>query len=330
MRDALSVYTEYCQGIKRSSGYNYVAYCPIHGEAPGRSTRSFCFHAKTGAWVCYAECGGGYLPQFLYNVGLDSVQVSGKLDLVELEEVRRKLNRFKTPRVILPERVLGMWDNKPRSLIRKGFDPQVLYNHDIGYDKERKRTTYPIRDLQGRLRGVSGRAKHRHQLPRYLVYKNEIRELGFPDYDIEKAEHLWRAHLVYPQILYELNDDPIVVVEGFKVAMWLVMAGVSNVVALMQSSLTPAQQRILELFGRTVIFCLDNDKAGVKNTVKGSYKLRTVRTLAIDYPPEIKQLDELPLEDAKFIVDTPITLKQFRKKEENKKWLKSQRKRARR
>jgi len=314
MSDALPVYSSYVQGVRPSSAPNYTCYCPLHGETPGKSTRSFSFNAKTGAWICFAGCGGGYLPQFLNLVGLNREQIDSKMERVTLQKVKERSNNFRPPSGVLPEKVLGLWDYTPKAMLDLGFTPETLKIHDIGFDKDRHRITFPIRDLRGRLRGVSGRATYHQTFPRYKVYNSEFKNMGFRDYTIDKGDHLWRGHLVWPQIKECVNESPVVVVEGFKVAMKVAQAGVDNVVALMGTFMTPRQKALLELFDRTVIFCLDNDEPGIKNNVKNSYKLNTLKCLTIDYPAGVKQLDELDDLSIRTIIKNPISIKKLKSK----------------
>lgn len=318
MSDALPVFSTYVEGVKPSSAPNYTCYCPLHGETPGKSTRSFSFNSQTGAWICFAGCGGGYLPQFLNLVGLSRSQIDSKLDRVSLQKPKERSNNFKQVSNILPEKVLGLWDAVPKSMLRLGFTEATLKLHDIGYDSERGRITFPIRDIRGRLRGVSGRATSEQNLPRYKVYNSEFKSLGFNHYSIDKGDHLWRAHLVWPGIKSLANDSPVVVVEGFKVAMMAYQAGVNNVVALMGTFMTPRQKALLELFDRPVIFCLDNDVPGIKNSVNNSYKLNTLECLAVDYPEHVKQLDQLELPEIKNLIDNPVSIKNFKSKNKGK------------
>lgn len=314
MSNALAVYETYVQGVRPSTGDNYTCYCPIHGETPGKSTRSFSFNVRTGAWICFAGCGGGYLQQFLHLIGLNREQIDAKIARVEIEQAKARTNNFRRPTSILPEKILGLWDCVPEYMLNLGFTEETLKVHDIGYDSEARRVTFPIRDLRGRLRGISGRAMSDLNFPRYKVYNSEIRNLGFRNYSIDKGDHLWRSHLVWPEIKAEINDDPVVVVEGFKVAMKLAQAGIPNVVGLMGTFMTPRQKAQLELFDRTVIFCLDNDEPGIKNNVKNSYKLNTLKCLALDYPEGVKQLDELVDSDIRDIVENPISIKKYKAK----------------
>ncbi len=310
--DALSVYSSYVQGVRPSSGPNFTCYCPLHGETPGKSTRSFSFNTKTGAWICFAGCGGGYLPQFLNQVGLSRVQIDSKMERLSLQKPKEKSNNFRKPAGVLPEKILGLWDSVPEYMLNMGFTAETLAKHDIGFDSDRSRITFPIRDLRGRLRGVSGRHIRRTAVPRYKVYNSEIKSMGFRDYSLDKGDHLWRAHMVWPLIKEEVNNDPVVVVEGFKVAMKVYQSGIDNVVALMGTFMTLRQKALLELFDRPVIFCLDNDGPGRINNVKNSYKLNTLPCLTIDYPEGVKQLDELDDQMIRNLINNPISIKKLK------------------
>lgn len=46
----------------------------------------------------------------------------------------------------------------------------TLRRWDLGFDKRRRRTIFPLRDVEGRLQGVSGRGVLQDQIPKYLNY----------------------------------------------------------------------------------------------------------------------------------------------------------------
>src|SRR6185295_15208253 len=132
----------------------------------------------------------------------------------------------------LPEALLGVFDFCPVRLLEEGFTEETLEMHNIGFDRERHRITFPIRDVKGRLIGISGRTVI-DQIPKYKVYdgwhvnwegKRVPGELGawFPGYvSAGIKDHLWREQFVYERI-YKGKDSQLIVVEGYKAAMWLV------------------------------------------------------------------------------------------------------------
>lgn len=89
-------------------------------------------------------------------------------------------------------------------------------------------------------------------------------ELGewFPGYSNEGVrDHLWRGHLVWDDLF---NDkwDQLIVVEGFKAAMWMVMHGWYYTVAVMGTMMTQTQARIIRRTGASVYVFSDNNEPG--------------------------------------------------------------------
>ena len=63
---------------------------------------------------------------------------------------------------------LGLYDFCPRYMLRRGFQKEVLKHWDIGYDYGVQRVTFPVRDADGKLVGISKRSTLEGQLPKYL------------------------------------------------------------------------------------------------------------------------------------------------------------------
>ena len=129
---------------------------------------------------------------------------------------------------------------KPRKTFGVGFFPGKGSMHD--------RIVIPIHNREGELVAYAGRSIDGSE-PRYK----------FP------------AGFHKGQVLYHLDRvgeiaDTVIVVEGFFGCMKLVQAGFPNTVALMGSSLTEVQHKMLFGFKNIVLF-LDGDEAG-RNATK--------------------------------------------------------------
>ena len=150
--------------VKKSGTDNIITLCPFHDDR----SPSFWLNIENGLWICFS-CGmRGGLSSFLKNVGLSGASLDEALGPLQeqLEDhrqrasSRRKIKFHSDPYAgdpILPESLLGVYDYKPRMLVKAGFDPKLLRSHSIGYDHKLKRVTFPLRDLYGNLVGVSGR-----------------------------------------------------------------------------------------------------------------------------------------------------------------------------
>jgi DNA primase len=261
--------------------------CPFH-KGGMENNPSFWIHRPSGRWGCFScKIGGSSLKFLLKELGVKDKRAEAEIEAAEKEnaltrevsEAKRRKKARATFRGVhtLPDSLLGVYDWLPSGMIEDGFREEVLRDHDIGFDRERERITFPVRDIFGSLVGIYGRATRMMDLPRYLAYggprtvrgKHTLGELGewYPGYSNEGVhDHLWRGHLVYPRV-FDHRDSQVILVEGFKAALWVVQCGWLNTVAVMGSKLTQAQERIVRRMGAQTFVLFDNDEAGRK----GSY-----------------------------------------------------------
>ena len=190
----------------------------------------------------------------------------------------------------LDELLLYAYRNEPTEWLNAGFDADVLAEHEIGYDKVHRRVTVPIRDLDGNLLAISGRNSEGPS--KYKVYRTEFGDFMPPGYRPRIHDHLWRHHLI-PDC-----DEPIIVVEGFKAALWLVQCGVDSVVALMGAGASDKQIDLLYDTGRPIILMLDMDQAGRAAEQKTAIKMyrRGLSVSRAVYAAPVRQPDDLSVE----------------------------------
>jgi len=326
---------KYIDGLKPTAGSNYIGCCPIHGEVAGKSKPSFSFNIATGQWYCFSGCGGGGLPQLLKRLNksreyVDKAMVRLGPSLVKTERKKNILTRtglFETPNP-LPERLLGLFEFCPESLIDAGFDEYLLWEQDVGYDQKRERITFPVRDIKGRLAGISGRCESYESGGKYKVYRKEIQDLGYPNYSFDNHNYLWGWETVYPQV-YGAEDPAVVLLtEGFKARLWMMQSGFPDVVASMGTNISDMQRRFFQRVGGTVIFCLDNDVWGREATLKNGYKLPGCNVLVMNYPEIGLQPDDMSHDDVIRAIETSQTYSKWRR--QNVKSVRAATQRARR
>jgi DNA primase len=288
-KQVLEVAQNLIEGLKQSSGDNWVGCCPIHGEILGKSKPSFSINEATGLWYCFSGCGGGHLRKLLKILGKsrESIDLTMKRLDRYLVKVERKASPVAKGRLFrtdypLPERILGLFETCPLELLEAGFDEDLLWEHDVGWDAERLRITFPIRDIEGTLAGIVGRTNEPGL--KYKVYVQEIKDLGFSRYEFENHDYLWRWDTVYAQTFMADERPTVYAVEGFKACLWMVQNGYKNTVALMGTSLSDVQRIFLERLGGTLVWCLDLDAAGQKLVYKNGKKIHGVRQLVMNYP----------------------------------------------
>jgi len=256
--------------------------CPFHADR----SPSFWISRESGAWGCFG-CGakGSNLKLLLQELGVRDKVTEDQIEreLKDKRKTRAKAVARKKKQArasllgthVLPESILGIYDFAPLDLIEDGFQESILVQHDIGYDRERNRITFPIRDLEGSLVGISGRTTI-GEFPKYKVYTGRrtiegreiMGELGewFPDYSSSDIRnHLWRANAVFEDI-YHGRSEQLIIVEGYKACLWLVQNGWTNTVALMGSRMSAAQERIVRRMGTPTWILLDKNEAGQSGT----------------------------------------------------------------
>ena len=261
-----------------------AAACPFH-KGGQESHPSFWINRENGYWGCFAcEARGSGLKWLLKELGVGSVSIDSQLDEAErqakkTEGIRKLREKVKNRRsfkgdFILPDALLGVFDFLPLDLVDQGFTKETLRSHDVGFDKRNDRITFPIRDLFGNLIGISGRATMVGDEPKYLVYNGrrmidgkEVKgELGawYPGYSNDGVRnHLWGLDKCY-QDLFDASDSQIIIVEGYKAALWLRQLGWTETVALMGARMSATQERIVRSLGADVFVLLDNNYAGLE------------------------------------------------------------------
>lgn len=286
------------------------AACPFHKE--GREARpSFWVNRQIGNWGCFT-CGehGGGLKWLLKKLGVSSVRIEAQLDEAEKEvkrtlevekaRARRKSRKAFAGEHVLPDALLGVFDFMPLDLVEAGFDKKVLQEHEIGYDRRNNRVTFPIRDLFGNLIGVSGRATMIGEEPKYLVYSGRrviegrevLGEFGewYPEYTNEGIrDHLWRMDKCYERLMKnEGGQEQLIIVEGYKAALWLVQQGWINTVALMGARMSPSQERIVRSLGVETFVFLDNNRPGREGSTRVCQMLAvsTFPVYEVSYPAD--------------------------------------------
>lgn len=279
--DVLDVARTYLTHIKRTGNDNIMARCPFHVyQGAGHNSAPLTMSLSSGLWVCFSCGAKGNMRSFLRDMGLtwDLIQNQYKFLLESLTDNSPQLQNPLRPAHVfydtapLPDSLLGLFDFCPLGLLAEGFTEGTLFYFDIGYDQRHGRVTYPLRDIVGNLVGISGRALDDVTWPKYKVYEQEYEDFDLPKHHTEKRAILWNAHHIFPG-LRTRTRPPIIVVEGFKAAMWLHQLGFPDVVALLGNSMSDEQQWLFELLGAEVYFLLDNDEPGQAGTARAARKL---------------------------------------------------------
>lgn len=291
--EVLSLLSRHLPGSKfrASGGNNVMTKCPFHKGGNERRS-SFSVNVVKGVFQCFTCHEAGDIRWLLHQLGLPretvDAEIAGIKPILERNREMHKLekenafiyrDRFSADSE-LPEAVLGIYDWDPP--LPPQFNRATLKELEVGYDSRLERVTYPLRDMYGKLAGISGGATRRDQIPKYDVYQGGRHDLAghwipghfgqwfdeeHPGYVCENHDFLWNYNRIWRRLL-SMSDPSVTlhVVEGFKACLWLLQHGYWSTVALMGSYISDRQQQMIHRFGGTVILVLDNDGAGRRAT----------------------------------------------------------------
>lgn len=266
--------------VKKSGAENIMAVCPFHRKANGSEeyNGSFAMNVYNGLWYCHSCHETGNLKGFLERVGLAEHMIQQYADVIDtaassIPQKRSPLQPIEpTGGLFLEESFLGLFDNIPEYILNDSqfladFTPEILKHFDIGFDDTHKRITFPLRDMEGRLIGISGRSLGGGA--KYKVYDKEYLKWGLPERPTEKRAILWNAHAVEQRLLLSTDETEryLIIVEGFKACMKVVQAGFENTVALLGSYLADEQKWWIQRMDVPVYIMLDNNEAGFTGAV---------------------------------------------------------------
>lgn len=264
---------QYLQRVRSSGHDDLRATCPLCDH-----TRTFMISLRTGVWYCF-HCGQrGTLLGFLRHMGLSGKQLDDARSALNLPPPlpRRVRQRLEFQRAaarkqeLLPEFLIQVYEGCPLALLEAGFDEEVLYRHEVGFDERNRRITFPIRDHLGRLVAINGRAETNDGRNKYKVYDarppTDTEAAGelhgiVENYMPSNRDFLYGYDTVFPLRFYDKRsrEEPLIVVEGYKACLWLRQHGFRQTVALQGSSLTAAQRRQLQKLQGPYYILLDGE-----------------------------------------------------------------------
>lgn len=303
--DVRELIAEYFGEIKPSTNNNVFIKCP----SPDHQDKSPSCHLNLDkkVFICFSCGAKGTLETALK-------WKRAPQEIVSLIAESKRDMYTKTPKQqeqILDESVLYAWDYEPTPWIEGGLDPDVLQDHEIGFDTFNQCVTIPIRNENGELVAVYGRSIGNQIGPRYRVYKRELMDYCPAGYNPRSHDYLWRYHRVPKSV------ERLIVVEGFKACLKLVELGELGTVALLGKMMSDSQKDMIVSDGRPVYLMLDNDEAGRKGQENIAIILSKhgTDTWLVDY--STRQPDELTKEELESSIKTALPLLQWRRKRDH-------------
>ena len=309
-------------------GKNMVGLCPFHNE----KSPSFNVYPENNSFYCFGCGAGGDVITFIRKIeNLDYIEAVKMLaDRVGLQmpeqgvddsmsrlrqrvlEINRESARFFHSALLSPEGKPGLdyfaRRRLPMTMIRhfgRGWAPEsrfALVHHlrSKGYseremiaanvavetrsgramDRFHARVMFPIIDLRGNVVAFGGRVLT-NEKPKYINTSDT------PVY--HKSSGLFAMNFAKNA----LENDRIILAEGYMDVISLHKAGIENAIASLGTALTAEQARIIARYAKEVVICYDSDEAGQKAAQRAIPILRgaglLVRVMAV---PGNKDPDE--------------------------------------
>lgn len=185
----------------------------------------------------------------------------------------------KREEIVLPENLYVPFMNKTHKyILNRGIELDSIREWEGGYDSEKKRVTFPVRNIDGYFVGAVGRTVNNHEMKYFNYFK------------FDKSLFVFGEHKV--------KASNLIVVEGLldTISVWqsIKKEGLENfvsVVGLLGSEPSKAQANKIRSLSSDVFLFLDNDIAGRTGQRKLAKLLQKRVTLrSITYPDRISEL----------------------------------------
>lgn len=313
----------------KKSGRNYMGLCPFHND----KSPSFSISQEKQIYKCFSCGEAGNVLTFIMKykkltfleaakyladkanislqiLGQEDNKISQKKELlykVNVEAARyyfanlqknKNAKEYFLKRGIKEETIkrfgLGYsydsWQGLINYLKTRGYNDNILSEAGLVsksekkgniYDRFRNRVMFPVFNVKGEVIGFGGRVLDDSK-PKYL---NSPETMIF-----QKGINLYGLNFA---IKNKLEQDYIVIVEGYMDLIALHQYGITNTVASLGTALTVNQARLLKRYVNKVIISYDSDLAGQTATLRGLEILRNtgfdVKVLTV---PQGKDPDE--------------------------------------
>lgn len=264
------------KGLKRRK-YELIGFCPIHDQNH-YNKNSFCVSTVKNNWHCFSCGAGGNVLDFVAAMEKVSIRQAGLLiqkrfgvvsgEDKKLVKEKRKIKEPKEEKkepgeVVNPPLTFELKTLDPEHpyLKKRGLKEETIEEFGLGFCKKglmKGRVVIPIHNENGELVAYVGRYPGN---PPEGESKNK-----FPT-KFKKSLVVFNLNRAKDKV----RDERLISVEGFFDVFKLWQAGYKNVVALMGTSMSDEQEKlIVEAVGGNgrVVLMFDSDEAGVKATTE--------------------------------------------------------------
>lgn len=318
--------------------------CPYPAHAAGDESPSAYMNLHTTAYFCHACHAKGNAIRFASDIlGISRIKAirflretydpaafdpDSRSSEAELQRYRSKRieaqpeqweiridEEYNDERVIDWQRAWDADESERPEVINyifdRGFHPEALDEFELGHDHIYDRLCFPVRDTDGDLIGLKGRAYRDGQQPKYLVLGDETGKrprFGFPRYNVSRV--VFGANKIYDQIKDGFDNIPIIICEGELNVVSLWQKGFDNAVAVNGSNLSERQAYILRAIAGEVTIFFDSDDAGYNGAANVADALRQYMPIKM-VPDHEKDPADLPREEIVEILDEALSIRQL-------------------
>ncbi len=249
-------------------GRQHHGFCPLPTHDGKKNSPSFSANLEKGIWQCFGCGASGNVIDFAVRMEGNNPENGEAVRKVALMLQGALMSApEKEPEQVKPETPPGENNetaeepfetiiNQPLDFTLKNLDPRHPYLKQRGLSEEtiahfglgfcnrglmKGRVAIPLHNPSGQLIGYAGRwiddSEISTETPKYRFPSKRLNEKVA--YEFRKSAFLYNGNSIVPRV------DSLVVVEGFPSVWWLWQAGIRNVVAIMGSSCSEEQSRLL-------------------------------------------------------------------------------------
>lgn len=280
-------------GMKDKRSYLLVR-CPFHGDNnPSLSIQL----DRNGVWKCFAGCGNGTFTEFIYRYYENDKETARSLIRRFQGEQAYKINSIpekqKRKEVIIPEwkefatadELAVYRDDKHYYSLKRGISEEVCRRFELGYDRNTREVTFPIRDGKGKCIMVCRRAidKKRFDIP-FGIQK--------PVVYLHEAER-------------ETNNGWVVMCESIYNALTCWTHGIPAVALLGLGTDIQKKMIVDNAIIRGVMIAFDGDQAGMLAGLTWQRALKDKKLVKVVEMPTGKDVNDLTAEEFERIIGEP-------------------------
>ena len=312
--------------IRRVSPDYLRGRCPLPTHQSQKSCHSFIVNTDKNAWVCQSDsciaARGG-------RIGGNVLDFVANMETCSIRDAARKLqhrfaihssgslrNSGSSPAIqARPEGLLGerevlhkddFTSNEPLPFVLSGLDVFHPYLGQRGITLETARA-FGIGFFPGR-----GLMNGRIVIP---IHSEQAVLIAYVGRSVDSSEPKYKFPARFRKSLALFNlhratsaedDSKVVVVEGFFDCMKVHQAGYPCVVALMGSSLSVRQEKLLEDHFQRVVLMLDGDTAGISAAATMAARLTRKLFVKVVEVPAGRQPDQMSTDEIRVLLMQPI------------------------